>query len=278
MSKHSHDHDLASLVTSRPTGNVLGTPPSDGKPRVLEWSHVSLQFEGRQVLNDIDVWMCGGELTCLCGANGAGKTQLIRIGLGLVAPSVGQVKLLGGSPVDTRRRVGYVPQLKAFNRNVPATVEDVLISSLRGAWPLFPRRGERDRAAHVLQRVGGLTLLDKDVTVLSGGELQRVFMARALLQDPEILILDEPLAAIDTAGRGKLMDLMEELRNSGAVSILLITHSEAVVRRLGDRAIFLERGRLVGWGQVDEMLSIEDLRESAFFGHDHESAIHGEEG
>jgi ABC-type Mn2+/Zn2+ transport system ATPase subunit len=222
--------------------------------------------------------MCGGELTCLCGANGAGKTQLIRIGLGLVAPSVGQVKLLGGSPVDNRRRVGYVPQLKAFNRNVPATVEDVLISSLRGAWRLFPRRGERDRAAHVLQRVGGLTLLDKDVTVLSGGELQRVFMARALLQDPEVLILDEPLAAIDTAGRGKLMDLMEELRNSGAVSILLITHSEAVVRRLGDRAIFLEKGRLVGWGQVDEMLSIEDLRESAFFGHDHESAIHGEEG
>lgn len=278
MHKHSHEHDPASSFTHRHTGNVLGTPPSNGKPRVLEWSHVSLQFEGRQVLNDIDVWMGAGELTCLCGANGAGKTQLIRIGLGLVSPSVGQVKLLGGSPVDNRRRVGYVPQLKAFNRNVPATVEDVLISAMRGAWPLFPRQGERDRAAHVLQRVGGLTLLDKDVGILSGGELQRVFMARALLQDPEILILDEPLAAIDTAGRGKLMDLMEELRNSGAVSILLITHSEAVVRRLGDRAIFLEKGRLVGWGQVDEMLSIEDLRESAFFGHDHESAIHGEEG
>jgi ABC-type Mn2+/Zn2+ transport system ATPase subunit len=278
MRKHFHDHARVSSVTSRLTVNVLGTPPSDDKPRVLEWSHVSLQFEGRQVLNDIDVSIVSGELTCLCGSNGAGKTQLIRIGLGLVAPSVGQVKLLGGSPVATRRRVGYVPQLKAFNRNVPATVEDVLISAMRGAWPLFLRRGERDRAAHVLQRVGGLTLLDKDLNVLSGGELQRVFMARALLQNPEILILDEPLAAIDTAGRSKFMDLMEEIRNQGGVSILLITHSEAVVRRLGDRAIFLEKGRLVGWGHVDEMLSVDSLRESAFFGHDHESVIHGEEG
>jgi len=259
-------------------GKPIIHPPLGAADKVLEWSNVSLQFEGRQVLHDISVWVNAGELTCLCGANGAGKTQLVRVGLGFTGPSIGRVTLLGARPAETRHRVGYVPQLKAFNRNVPATVEDVLISGMRGAWPLFSRRGERDSAAAVLQRVGGLTLIDKDISVLSGGELQRVFMARALLQNPELLILDEPLAAIDTVGRGRLMDLMDELRSSGKVSLLLITHSEAVVRRLGDRAIFLEKGRLVGWGTIDEMLSIETLREVAFFGHDHESAIHGEEG
>ena len=202
----------------------------------------------------------------------------MRLGLGLINPTIGQVRLLGGAPINTRSSVGYVPQLKAFNRNVPATVEDVLIAAIRGSWPLFSRRVERDEAAHVLQRVGGLTLLDRDIGQLSGGELQRVFVARALLQKPKLLVMDEPLAAIDTNGRAKLMDLMDELRTDAKLSVLLITHSEAVVRRLGDRAIFLEKGRLVGWGTVDQMLSIESLREVAFFGHDHETAIHADEG
>jgi molybdate transport system ATP-binding protein len=129
-----------------------------------------------------------------------------------------------------------------------------------------------------LQRVGGLTLLDKDISVLSGGELQRVFMARALLQNPQLLILDEPLAAIDTKGRGQLMDLMEQLRQERKISLLLITHSEPVVSRLADRVIFLEKGHLVGWGETSRMLAIDELRDVAFFGHDHESVIHGEEG
>jgi zinc transport system ATP-binding protein len=253
-------------------------PPSKEFKPIWEWLDVSLQFEGRQVLSDINVWVAEGELTCLCGANGAGKTQLVRLGLGLTEPTVGQVRLLGGRPIHSRTKVGYVPQLKAFNRSVPATVEDVLIAGLRGRWPLFVRRGERDEAAQALQRVGGLTLLDRDIGQLSGGELQRVFVARALLQKPSLLVLDEPLAAIDTSGRMRLMDLMEELRRQQALSLLLITHSEAVVRRLGDRAIFLEKGRLVGWGTVEEMLSIEELREVAFFGHDHETAIHADEG
>lgn len=277
-----HDHIVGRESTGQAGDDVQNVgviiPPSQDVHPILEWRDVSLQFEGRQVLNAINVWVGSGELTCLCGANGAGKTQLVRLGLGLVSPTVGQVQLLGGSPKDTRNQVGYVPQLKAFNRNVPATVEDVLIAAMRGAWPLFPRRGERDEAAVVLQRVGGLTLLDRDIGQLSGGELQRVFMARALLQNPKLLVLDEPLAAIDTNGRARLMDLMDELRTDGKLTLLLITHSEAVVRRLGDRAIFLEKGRLVGWGTVDQMLSIDSLREVAFFGHDHETAIHSDEG
>ena len=278
MHDHQTGHDHHSHDPKGVREQVVIIPPNSAIQPILEWQDVSLQFEGRQVLNEINVWVGAGELTCLCGSNGAGKTQLVRLGLGLISPTVGQVRLLGDAPIHTRSHVGYVPQLKAFNRNVPATVEDVLIAAIRGAWPLFSRRGERDEAAQVLQRVGGLTLLDRDIGQLSGGELQRVFMARALLQNPKLLVLDEPLAAIDTNGRARLMDLMDELRAGGKLTLLLITHSEAVVRRLGDRAIFLEKGRLVGWGTVDQMLSIEGLREVAFFGHDHETAIHSDEG
>jgi len=276
---HDHlDNSVQSVSNTAAFSASILPPIAEHARKVLDWSRVSLQFEGRQVLHDVSVWVEAGELTCLCGANGAGKTQLIRLGLGFIEPSVGRVTLLSGEPKNTRYKVGYVPQLKTFNRNFPATVEDVLVAAMRGSWPLFRRSGERDQAASALQRVGGLTLLDKDVGVLSGGELQRVFMARALLQKPELLVLDEPLAAIDTHGRSQLMDLMEELRASRSMAILLITHSEPVVRRLADRVIFLEKGRMVGWGSADEMLSIDELREVAFFGHDHESVIHGEEG
>lgn len=279
MHDHPHSHSKSPSGDSQAglAARVIEAPDA-GRERVLEWQHVSLDFEGRQVLHDISTWVVSGELTCLCGSNGAGKTQLVRVALGLMKPAVGKVLLLGGDPARNRRNVGYVPQQKAFNRNFPATVEDVLIASIRGSWPLFSRLNERERAAEQLQRVGGLTLLDKDISVLSGGELQRVFMARALLQNPQLLILDEPLAAIDTKGRGQLMDLMEQLRQERKISLLLITHSEPVVSRLADRVIFLEKGHLVGWGETSRMLAIDELRDVAFFGHDHESVIHGEEG
>ena len=276
MPDHPHTDSANGGRSGKIAAHLIAPSPSS-RTRVMEWQNVSLEFEGRQVLHSISAWVESGELTCLCGSNGAGKTQLIRLGLGFMRPTVGKVILLGGEPCKTRNRAGYVPQLKTFNRNFPATVEDVLVSGIRGAWPLFSRGGERDRAADVLQRVGGLTLLDKDISVLSGGELQRVFMARALLSDPEILILDEPLAAIDTKGRAQLMDLMDELRCARKMALLLITHSEPVVRRLADRIVFLEKGRLVGWGETAVMMGMDELRDVAFFGHDHESVIHGEE-
>jgi zinc transport system ATP-binding protein len=273
-----HDHSMHEAHRPPAVTQTVIEPPKNDRDKILEWTHVSLEFEGRLVLDDISVWVGSRELTCLCGANGAGKTQLVRAGLGFMAPTLGHVRLLGQDPVATRKMVGYVPQLKAFNKNFPATVEDVLVAAMRGSWPLFRKRGERDRAAAHLQKVGGLTLLDKDISVLSGGELQRVFVARALLQNPKLLILDEPLAAIDTKGRAQLMDLMEELRFAREMALLLITHSEPVVRRLAERVIFLEKGRMVGWGERERMLSLDELRQVAFFGHDHESVIHGEEG
>lgn len=244
----------------------------------MEWDHVSLDYEGKHVLSDVNAWIHSGELTCICGANGAGKTQLVRMGLGFVAPRVGQVKLFETTPDRSRSRVGYVPQFKSFNRGFPATVEDVLIAAKRGFWPLWSKKSERDHAAAALQRVGGLPLLDKDVAVLSGGELQRVFLARALIIKPELLVLDEPLAAVDTQGRGAMIDLLRRLHQEDKLSIVLITHSEAVVANLAERVMFLEKGRVIGWGTPSELMKIEALHQVAFFGHDHEAVIDGGEG
>lgn len=252
--------------------------PDSTSHKVMEWQQVSLDYAGKQVLSDVNAWVHASELTCICGANGAGKTQLVRMGLGFVQPRVGEVKLLGTSPEKARKRVGYVPQFKSFNRGFPATVEDVLVAAKRGIWPLWSKSSERDHAAAALQRVGGLPLLDKDIAVLSGGELQRVFMARALITGPDLLVLDEPLAAVDTHGRASMIDLLRHLHQEDKLSIILITHSDTVVSALASRVMFLEKGRVIGWGNPEELMNIDELREVAFFGHDHELVIDGGEG
>jgi zinc transport system ATP-binding protein len=255
-----------------PTNTWIFAPEPDDR-RVLEWSHVSLQISDRPVLSDVSCWIRDEELTCLCGANGAGKTQLIRIGLGLIQPTLGKSLLFSRDPIHARRNVGYVPQLKLFNRNFPARAVDLIVASKIGRWPLWTRREDRDEAASALRQVGGLHLLDKDIGGLSGGEMQRVFFARALVTQPKLLILDEPFAAVDTKGRAELLDELHRLKSTSKVAIVLITHSQAIVEELADRVIFLEKGRLVGWGAKAQVMACEELREVAFFGHDHEHAI-----
>ncbi len=252
--------------------------PDSSLKKIFEWQHVSVEASNKKIVSDVDCWTVENELTCICGANGAGKTQLLRLGLEFLKPTSGKVSLLGSRPYDHCKQIGYVPQQKNFNRNFPATVQDVLVAGLRSAWPLFVTAPERDLAASKLKLVGGEALLDKDLTSLSGGELQRVFIARALILNPKILVLDEPMAAVDMKGRSVLMDLFCQMRYDKNVSIILITHSDDVVSHLADRVVFLEKGHLVGWGTPQQVLNISELREVAFSGHDHEGVIDGGEG
>jgi len=186
---------------------------------------------------------------------------------------VGDVLLLGGHPKVTRHKVGYVPQLKNFNRSYGATAEEVLVAALRGSWPFWIRGAERDVVADALRQVDGLSLLHRDLKVLSGGEIQRVFLARAMIIEPELLILDEPMAGVDAKGRAGMFELLSEIRTKKSVTVVLITHNEALVSQLADRVIIMEGGRVVGWGLPEHVMSIDKLRQVAFFGHDHETAM-----
>jgi ABC-type Mn2+/Zn2+ transport system ATPase subunit len=277
---HTHEHHHAPRDLEKrsldPNPDWI-FPVNASAEKVVEWDHVSLNFGGRRVLSELSAFAYQNELTCICGANGAGKTQLLRVTMGVVAPCQGRVQLLGDTPAKTRKNVGYVPQLKAFNRSYPASVEDVLVAALRGEWPLKVSSGERSMAADSLSKVGGVSLLDKIVGDLSGGEVQRVFMARALMGKPAMIVMDEPMAAVDHKGRHAMLDLLFNLRSQGGVSVLLITHSEQLVSEIADRIMFLDKGRLVGWGTPAEVLKIDALRDLAFAGHDHEAEIHSVE-
>jgi len=191
---------------------------------------------------------------------------------GLVPLTSGSIEVLDERPGSKSAAVGYLPQTKSFSRSFPARVVDVITAAQRGVWPFRVSGPERERARAVLARVGGEPLVDTPLGALSGGELQRVFLARALVRDPALLLLDEPTAGVDGRGRAEFLDLLAEIAERSDLAAVLVTHNAAAVRRLADRVVYLD-GSLRAWGTPAEVLDREWERASAFSGHDHAAPV-----
>jgi ABC-type Mn2+/Zn2+ transport system ATPase subunit len=243
-------------------------PDADAK-RVLDVDHVSIELRGKLIVDDVSFFIPRGEFVCLCGPNGAGKSTLLKAVMGLLAPTHGTIKILGDEPSRARHRVGYVPQRKGYDRDFPARSVELITASLRGRWPVHVKEDERAKARAVLAKVGGEKLLDKPIAGLSGGEAQRVALARALVTDPALVILDEPTAGVDVKGRAELLALMAEISRSDELAAILVTHNLAAVAQTAERIVYLEGGRLLGWGLPDELLGQSSLTALAFAGTDH---------
>jgi ABC-type Mn2+/Zn2+ transport system ATPase subunit len=229
----------------------------------------TVEIGGRRILDDVTFDVARGELACLCGPNGGGKTTFLKAALGLVPLSAGDIEVLGARPGAAGSAVGYVPQAKSFNPAFPAHVVDVIVANRRGAWPVRVGAAEREAARAALARVGGEPLLDAPIRRLSGGELQRAYLARALVNEPVLLLLDEPTAGVDARGRAEFLDLLAALAARGDLAAVLVTHNAAAVRRLAKRVVYLD-GRVRAWGPPAEVLD-RDWDRAAFSGRDHDS-------
>ena len=213
----------------------------------------SVAIAGTLVLEDVSFEVARGEFICLVGPNGGGKTTLLKAVLGLLSLREGEIEVLGQPPGKPHKTVGYLPQSKAFAPNFPASVAELITANRLGAWPRRLGAEDVERARAVLARVGGEKLLHRPLKGLSGGETQRAFLARALVNDPQLLLLDEPTAGVDARGRAALLDLLAELAKGGRLSAVIVTHNQAAVRRLAARAVCLDR-RIVASGPPASVL------------------------
>jgi ABC-type Mn2+/Zn2+ transport system ATPase subunit len=236
----------------------LGTMPPEDAPRVLEVIGVSKRFGDKVVLENVTFHVPIGEFLCLCGPNGAGKSTLLKIILGLVVPDTGSVRISGLSAREGRSKIGYVPQRKAFDRDFPASPVEVIVANLRGRWPLRITKTERELALAMLEKTGAGRIADAQMRDLSGGETQRVFLARALSTNPDLLILDEPTAGVDVGGRAAIVDLMAEISASASIAAILVTHNLQAVARCAERVVYLERS-VKAWGLWTELSGDRDL-------------------
>ncbi|KQR75997.1 molybdenum ABC transporter ATP-binding protein [Rhizobium sp. Leaf341] len=198
-------------------------------------------------------------VTALFGRSGSGKTSLIRILAGLIRPDEGQVRLDGETIIDTKSRTIIPPHRRRFGtvfqegRLFPHL--SVRQNLLYGRW-FSKERPDNDEIARIVDLLGIAPLLSRSTTRLSGGEKQRVAIGRALLARPRLLLMDEPLAALDEARKAEILPYLERLRDETDIPILYVSHSIAEVTQLADRVLMIENGRLTGSGTAADMLSL----------------------
>lgn len=206
------------------------------------------------ILQNVDLHIHCGQIVALIGPNGAGKSTLFKAILGQI-PHTGVIDFETAGGHRTRPLVGYVPQSPAFDRGDPVSVLDLFASAV-SRWPVFlpVPKSLRSRVEACLARVHGEGLIDKRVGALSGGELQRVLLAMALEPLPHILILDEPLSGVDVEGERQLLDMLDEIRSSYDLSILLSTHDFATLEQFADKVVLLQH-RVLKVGTPAQVLS-----------------------
>jgi ABC-type Mn2+/Zn2+ transport system ATPase subunit len=249
--------------------SLTQTRPDPKLEHVLDIERVSISIRGKTIVDDVSFWIPKGEFVCLCGPNGAGKSTLLKAIMGLLPVTEGTIKIKGEDVGPGHHRIGYVPQRKGFDRDFPARAVDLIVAALRGKWPVKVRPDERERARATLGKIGGERLLDKPLAGLSGGETQRVFLARALINDPSLIVLDEPTAGVDARGRSELLELMTGLSRSDELAAILVTHNLAAVAQTAERIVYLEAGRVLCWGLPQELLGQSSLTAIAFQATDH---------
>ncbi len=245
-------------------------------PPAIAAHHVEVRYRNKVVWRDATFDVRPGEFVAVIGPNGAGKTTLFRMLLGLHWPSSGALSVFGERPHRGNYRIGYVPQRHTIDQETHIECEKLVRLGYPGArwgpgqrWPplqwgpRFALKAEREAAAQALEDVGATELGARPLGGLSGGELQRIFLAEALVGNPEMLLLDEPLSNLDIRRSRELVETIHGLVVSRGVTTLLVAHDINPLIRCLDKVIYIANGR-VATGRPEEVLTTETL--SALYG------------
>ena len=198
--------------------------PAEIKRPLVEVAGVDLMFGGNRVLSGINLSVSDAEIVTLIGPNGSGKSTLVGVILGLLEPDRGRVSIRPGT------RIGYMPQRVVIDQALPLTV---------GRFLSLGTRTTRDRLRAVLEEVGAAHALDRPIQSVSGGEMQRALLARALLREPDLLVLDEPVQGVDVSGQVELFERITAIRGSRGCGVLLVSHDLHLVMSSTDTVVCL---------------------------------------
>lgn len=232
---------------------------------VVRVENLAVRFGAVAALESVSFEAAEKDFVAIVGPNGAGKSTLLRTMLGLIEPTEGKVELFGCAPREaTPEWIGYVPQVKSLDRNFPGLGIELAVSGLRRSWPARIRDDERKRAMEMLERVGAAQLANKMIGQLSGGELQRLYLARGLIHQPKLILLDEPATGLDITGEADMFHILEAYQRDTSATVMMITHDWGAALHHTTRVLLLNR-RMIGYGPPAESLREEKLGEA--FGH-----------
>lgn len=227
---------------------------SCGNSCCLRVENLSVHIGGEAILENVNLHLHCGEMAAIIGPNGAGKSTFLKAILGQ-REYEGVIAFSEPGQRSKKPRIGYVPQSPAFDPSDPVSVSDLFACCMAKRPAFFGlSKAMKQTVLECLERVHGESLIDKRVGTLSGGELQRVLLALALEPLPNILILDEPLSGVDVEGMTVLMDMLDEIRKTYDLSILMTTHDFSMLPRYADQVVLIDRSVRIQ-GKPDAVLS-----------------------
>ncbi|OGW26065.1 MAG: ABC transporter ATP-binding protein [Nitrospirae bacterium GWB2_47_37] len=236
--------------------------------QIVSVENLSIRYNSTDVFSGVTLAFNAGDYVALAGPNGSGKSTLIKAMLGLIEPAAGSVRIFGASPAGFTdwQRVGYIPQrLVSFSPYFPATVKEVVSMGLLSGKKFPKRLSSKDSAAidRALSLMDIAALKDKKIGELSGGQQQRVIIARAVINEPELLILDEPTTAVDPETREKFFGVIGALNKSNGTTVILITHDTGSAGKYASKLLYFDR-RVVFFGTFKDFCESPNMAE--YFG------------
>ena len=228
----------------------------------LELHDITVAYDRKPVLWGIDLTIPAGKLACIVGPNGAGKSTLIKAVMGLVPDTGGYAKIFEKDFDEVRKRVSYVPQRESVDWDFPASVMDVVMMGRYGKLGLLrrPRKADREVVLDSLRQVGMESYRNRQISQLSGGQPQRVFLARALAQQADICFMDEPFAGVDAATEKAIFDILKRMSAEGK-TVIVVHHDLQSVEKYFDWVILLNL-RLIASGPTEQVFTNELLQET----------------
>lgn len=231
----------------------------------IKIENLHMEFGGRMILDCINMTINEGEFIAILGPNGAGKSTLLKLLLGLHKPTSGTISILGKPPKRGNNEIGYAPQHRTLEADLALRARDVVGFGLDGnKWGVgFPNAERTKKINKALEEVDMLRLADMPVGKLSGGEQQRLLIAQALLTNPKILFLDEPLSNLDISHAQSIVVLLTKIARSRNITILLVTHDVNPLLSTIDRVVYVANGH-AAIGKPEDVITSEQL--SALYG------------
>jgi len=233
---------------------------------VISLKHVFVRLRTRVVIDDFSVQIHAGDFIALIGSNGAGKTTILRTIMGFLHPAGGEISLFGiiaasAHSKEPRKRIAYVPQAPVLDFRMPITVRDVVSIGRYGRRGIgrWLNRDDRNVIRKSIADVGIAHLADRPIGHLSGGEQQKVQIARALCQMPDVLLLDEPTGNLDLGAQHECLDIIGDIYKERRITTVIVMHDLQALPQICNRAVIMDEGRKVFDGQFADVFTRENL-------------------
>jgi zinc transport system ATP-binding protein len=212
--------------------------------KAVEVKHLYFKYENEWVLEDINFELEDKEFMAIIGPNGGGKSTLLKILLGFLKPTKGEVKIYGKEPKENRTLIGYVPQHTNFSLDIPITVFDIVLQGRLKKGKFFYSKEDKEKAHEILKELKIEQFKNRKIKDLSGGQRQKVLIARALVSEPKIIMMDEPTSAIDPTGQKEILDLIESLK----ITRLVVSHDIKILLRNVDKIAYIHKKAIIHEG------------------------------